>query len=388
MTTHDDASAHRRPPLAISLAALTSSVDRFGISPLLMFIAVDFGVSLAGSVAVASVYFLCYGLSQPVWGILSDALGRLPVMRIALIGSVLGSLASLLAPELLSLTLARAVTGAFFGAVVPASITYVGDTSTPRHRQSALSDLMAAIAVGTALATAAAGLVGQWLDWRVMFAVSAGLALLSLIPLFRLPEPERETGVSILRGMSLFFRERWALLVVGLAFVEGALVLGLLTLLAPALEHQGVSPGAAGLSVAAYGVATILVSRGVRPLTARWSSARIIALGGTCLTLGLGIVALHQSVPTVIVAALLLGATWALMHTSLQAWVTEVVPSARGLSVAFFAGCLFAGSAAGSGLAGPLAEAGHWGLLFGVAAVVALALTVVAAATRSRYQYG
>lgn len=388
MTTHDDASAHRRPPLAISLAALTSSVDRFGISPLLMFIAVDFGVSLAGSVAVASVYFLCYGVSQPVWGILSDALGRLPVMRIALIGAVLGSLASLLAPGLLSLTLARAVTGAFFGAVVPASITYVGDTSTPRHRQSALSDLMAAIAVGTALATAAAGLVGQWLDWRVMFAVSAGLALLSLIPLFRLPEPERETGVSILRGMVLFFRERWALLVVGLAFVEGALVLGLLTLLAPALEHQGVSPGAAGLSVAAYGVATILVSRGVRPLTARWSPSRIIALGGTCLTLGLGIVALHQSVPTVIVAALLLGATWALMHTSLQAWVTEVVPSARGLSVAFFAGCLFAGSAAGSGLAGPLAEAGHWGLLFGVAAVVALALTVVAAATRSRYQYG
>lgn len=387
MTIHDDAPTHSRPPLAISLAALTSSVDRFGISPLLLFIAVDFGVSLAGSVAVASVYFLCYGLSQPVWGLLSDALGRLPVMRIALIGAVLGSLASLVAPGLLTLTLARAVTGAFFGAVVPASITYVGDTSPPRHRQSALSDLMAAIAVGTALATAAAGLVGQWLDWRVMFAVSGALALLSLIPLFRLPEPEREAGVTMLRGMSLFFRERWALIVVGLAFVEGALVLGLLTLFAPALEHQGVSAGAAGLSVAAYGVATILVSRGVRPLTARWSPARIITLGGMCLVLGLGVVALHQSVPTVIAAALLFGATWALMHTSLQAWVTEVVPLARGLSVAFFAGSLFAGSAAGSALAGPLAEAGQWGLLFGVAAAVALVLTVVSAAARSRYQH-
>ncbi|MGO1532093.1 MAG: MFS transporter [Micrococcaceae bacterium] len=386
MTTHDDAATYRRPPLAISLAALTSSVDRFGISPLLMFIAVDFGVSLAGSVAVASVYFLCYGLSQPVWGLLSDALGRLPVMRIALIGAVLGSLASILAPGLLTLTLARAGTGAFFGAVVPASITYVGDTSTPRHRQSALSDLMAAIAVGTALATAAAGLVGQWLDWRVMFAVSAGLALVSLVPLLRLPEPEREPGVSIARGMALFFRERWALLVVMLAFVEGALVLGLLTLLAPALEHQGVSPGAAGLSVAVYGLATILVSRGVRPLTARWSPARIIVAGGTCLTLGLGVVALHLSVPTVMAAALLFGATWALMHTSLQAWITEVVPAARGLSVAFFAGCLFAGSAAGTALAGPLAEAGHWSLLFGAAAVCALVLTVVATIARSRYR--
>ena len=74
------------------------------------------------------------------------------------------------------------------------------------------------------------------------------------------------------------------------------------------------------------------------------------------------------------------------MHTSLQAWATQVVPAARGMTVAFFAGALFAGSAVSSALAGALAEAGRWSLLFGLATAVALLLTVVAATAMSRYQ--
>ncbi|NLZ98554.1 MAG: MFS transporter, partial [Micrococcus sp.] len=47
---------------------------------------------------------------------------------------------------------------------------------------------------------------------------------------------------------------------------------------------------------------------------------------------------------------------------------------------------LFAGSAVSSALAGALAEAGEWTLLFGLATAVALLLTVVAATAMSRYQ--
>lgn len=178
-----------RPPAAVSLAAFTSSVDRFGISPLLVIIAVDFGVSISVAVVVASIYFFTYGLSQPVWGMLSDRFGRLAIMRFALIGALACAIASAFAPTLALLTVARALTGAFFGAIVPAAITYVGDTSEEHNRQSMMSDLMAAVAVGTALATAAAGILGQALSWRVVFAISAVLALVALLPLFRLAEP-------------------------------------------------------------------------------------------------------------------------------------------------------------------------------------------------------
>lgn len=374
-----------RPPAAVSLAAFTSSVDRFGISPLLVILAVDFGVSLSVAVVVASIYFFTYGLSQPVWGMLSDRFGRLVIMRIALLGALVCGVVSACAPTLGLLTVARALTGAFFGAIVPATITYVGDTSEEHNRQSMMSDLMAAVAVGTALATAAAGILGQALSWRVVFAISAVLALIAVLPLFRLAEPHRESNLSMLVSLRLFFREKWALIVTGLAFVEGSLVLGILTLLAPALEFQGVSTSWAGLSVAAYGVATLLFTRLVRPLSTHLSRPGIVLIGGSCLTVGLAVVVLHLSVTTVVLAALLLGASWALMHTSLQAWATQVVPAARGMSVAFFAGALFAGSAVSSALAGALAEDGRWTVVFGVSAAAALLLTVGTAFAMRQY---
>src|SRR5699024_12708862 len=117
--------------------------------------------------------------------------------------------------------------------------------------------------------------------------------LVSLIPLFRLAEPERNSTGSICASLRLFFQEKWALVVVALAFVEGSLVLGILTLLAPALEFQGVETRWAGLSVAAYGVATLVCTRLVRPLSARLTRHRILSIGGICLTAGLCHVSLH-----------------------------------------------------------------------------------------------
>lgn len=386
MTSNTVRVGARRPPGAIALAAFTSSVDRFGISPLLVIIATDFGVSLSAAVLTASVYFFTYGLSQPLWGILSDRFGRLSVMRVALVGALICSLISAFAPTLGILTITRALTGAFFGAIVPASITYVGDTTDQHYRQSALSDLMAAVAIGTAVATAGAGIVGQVLNWRIVFVASAVLALISLIPLLRLVEPKRENRTGVVGALRLFFQEKWALLVIGLAFVEGAVVLGILTLLAPALESQGVETSLAGLAVAAYGVATLVFSRFVRPLTLRLSAPRMLALGGVCLVAGLGFVALHLSVLTVVIAASLLGATWAFMHTGLQTWATQVVPAARGMTIAFFAGALFAGSAVSSGLAGALAAAGQWTAIFGAGTIIAMLLTVVAVVGRARYR--
>lgn len=46
-----------RPPAVMALAAFTSSVDRFSISPLLVIIATDVGVPLSAAVLTASAYF-------------------------------------------------------------------------------------------------------------------------------------------------------------------------------------------------------------------------------------------------------------------------------------------------------------------------------------------
>ncbi|WP_433429677.1 MFS transporter [Nonomuraea sp. CA-141351] len=378
-----------RPPLALSVASFVSSFDRFAVSPMLVLIAVDLHVSLSAAVAAASGYYLAYGLTQPLWGLLSDRFGRVRVMRGALFGAALAGAASALMPMLGALVVARVVTGACFGAVIPTGLTYVGDTVQPSVRQRALTDLMAAAALGTAVATGLGGVLAGLVDWRVAFTVPAACALACALTLRSLPEPPRArldgASLGVTRYLGAVLGHGWALLVFGLAFVEGAIMLGAMPFLATALEHAGYAAAVAGLAITAYGLGLWSFSRLVKRLAGRWPAPVLMAVGGAQLSAGFLIVSVHVSMATVAVTALLLGGGWSFLHSSLQTWATSVVPEARGTTIAFFACALFVGSAVSSWVAGPLAEHGRYALLFGLAAGAAIPLTAVAALTRRRY---
>lgn len=112
----------------------------------------------------------------------------------------------------------------------------------------------------------------------------------------------------------------------------------------------------------------------------------LMAIGGCAAVSGYAVLAVHVSIVSVIAAALLLGITWSFLHSSLQTWVTGVLPRARGTVVALFAGCLFAGSAVGASAGGAAASQQQWGLLFGVTSAVALVVTGAAVVSRRAYE--
>src|SRR5215207_8841635 len=114
------------PLRLLRAAAFLSNFDRFTVAPMLLTIAADLRVSLAEVAAVASLYYLLYGLMQPVWGMLSDRLGRVRLMRLTLFGAVFAGVISALAPNLAVLAAARAPAGGLFAAVIPAALVYVG----------------------------------------------------------------------------------------------------------------------------------------------------------------------------------------------------------------------------------------------------------------------
>lgn len=365
-----------RPPLWISVASFVSSFDRFVVSPILVLVATTFGVSVGQAVAIASGYYLAYGLSQPLWGALSDRFGRVRLMQGALVGAGIAGLVSAAAPNLVTLVVVRVVAGAFFGAIVPTSLTYVGDTVSTTHRQRALSDLMAAMAVGTALAAAAAGITGQLAGWRVVFAVPAVVALVSAWGLRKLDEPPRAPNGGVGAAFRAALGNRWVLVVGLLVFVEGGLVLGVLTLLAPALQAQGVDAARAGLAAAAYGIAVLLSSQVLKALTRRLPRWALMGIGGCALTVGYAAATVRVSVPTIVGIVITLGITWAFLHTSLQTWATSIVPEARGTVVACFAASLFIGSSVAAVVAGPAADHDRWHTLFTACAATAAVLTV------------
>lgn len=373
------------PPAPIAVASFVSSFDRLAVTPLLVLIAADLGVPLATAVAVASGYYLAYGVSQPIWGVLSDRFGRVRIMRLALLGAGLAGLASAAMPVLPALIAARIAAGACFGAVIPTSLTYVGDTVVVAVRQRALSHLMGLMALGTALATGLGGVLGDLTGWRVAFTVPATCALVCAVALRVLPEPHRAGVGGPARHVAAVLRRPWALLVFALAFVEGAVLLGTLTFLATVLQHEGVPSTRAGLAAAGYGVGVYLFSQVVKRIAGGRPVWQLIAIGGAQMCAGFVIAAVEANLVTIALTALLLGGGWSFMHSSLQTWATSVVPEARGTTVAFFASCLFMGSAASSWAAGPLAGSGAYPLLFGLAAAVTVPLTAVAAISRHRY---
>jgi predicted MFS family arabinose efflux permease len=371
-------------------AAFVSTFDRFTIAPMLVTIAAALGASLEEVAVAASLYFLLYGLMQPVWGMLSDRLGRVRVMRLALLAVVVPGLLSALAPNLAVLVAGRALAGGLFAAVIPSALVYIGDAVPISSRQKALADQMAASAVATAIATAAAGLAAYLGHWRFAFAVPAiASGILGLGLASRLPEPPKEsTNAGPLAQIGLVVRRPWAILVVLLALVEGGVILGFLTYLAPSLEAQGYGAAVAGLAVGLYGLATLAWTWVLKRASDGLGPHALMLIGGAMLASGYAAGALDRHLAGAALAAVLVAGGFAFMHSTLQTWATEVLPEARATVVSFFAGAVFAGSGVATAVAAPLAEAGSFGPLFASAALTAIPLGLVGGFARLRYERG
>lgn len=184
----------------------------------------------------ASAYLLSYGVMQLVWAVISDRYGRVRSMQVALVVAGVAGIISAAAPNLALLVVARGVAGAVFAAAVPGALIYIGDTVPMRARPAALADLATAIAVGFAVGTVGAAVIAEQFNWRAPFAVIGCTTLLVAILMSRLIEPPRERPEKMFAELPLLIRDRGTLLILGLAFVEGFVVLGFLVFLPAILQ--------------------------------------------------------------------------------------------------------------------------------------------------------
>jgi predicted MFS family arabinose efflux permease len=375
------------PQRLLQLTTTVSTLDRFAMPPMLVAIAADLDVPLAAAVTAAGAYYLVYGLGQPLWGFASDRFGRVRTLRVSLLVASALTLLSALSPTILVLGITRGLAGGFFGAAYPSALIYLGDTVEPRKRQRAIAGLMVGVALGTAAASAGAGVLADATSWRLAFVVTGVASLLLVAALRRLPEPPAAASPPTpLASLGSIRRSPVTLLVLAFAFAEGVVLLGALTLLPSAVESAGATATVAGLVTGVYGLAVLVGSRGVGRLSEHWHPSRLILLGAMLAVTGAGLLAWSQAPAVGVVVATLLGLAWTSMHSSLQTWATEVLPGARAAVVSLFAGSLFVGSSLGAVLVAGLADRGAFDVVYAGYALLAVPLGLVAWRTRARWQ--
>jgi MFS family permease len=375
-----------RAPRQLQVVAFASTLDRFAMPPMLIAMAHDLGAPLSSVINAASVYFLAYGLMQPLWGMVSDHIGLVKTMRVALALASASTLAAAFAGSALSLGIARGLAGACFSAAIPASLIYIGDTVPAETRQSEVTRLMAGVALGTGLASVGAGVLAEFTSWRIVFASTGLIAVVLIATLGRLAQPPMvRAHSSVLTPLLAVARSGPTLVVLALAFLEGMVLLGVLTLLPAAVEATGTSATVAGTVTAVYGLAVLGFARLVGALAHRTRASRLIALGAAAAAAGCALLTVARVPVVALAAAGFLGLAWVSMHSSLQTWATEVQPGVRATVVSAFAGALFLGSAVAAKLAGGFAEAHRYALIFGWATMLAVVLGLFATLGRARW---
>lgn len=148
---------------------------------------------------LAAGYALMQLLLAPVWGRLSDSIGRRPLLAIGLIGFAIGQGLCGFVNSLATLYAVRLATGIFSAATIPAAFAYVADATTEEDRTQGMAQLSGAAGLGFVIGPAIGGLlagvevprlVGLRIDsYSLPFLAAAGSALVALLTLHWLDEP-------------------------------------------------------------------------------------------------------------------------------------------------------------------------------------------------------
>jgi predicted MFS family arabinose efflux permease len=370
----------------LSAGPLVTMVDRFAVAPVLIPIALEFHAQVGAVAIAATAYYLAYGLAQPFWGFASDRAGRIRIIRISLSATAAACALTALAPNLDFLIGARILAGASVCAVLPSALVYIGDMIPFKTRHAVIADVLAAVAIGTAAGSLGGGFFAHYFSWRLIFVIVAVLAAVLAVAMGRLPEsnapPSTGGPVAQLRQA---VRRPWARFVILFAIPEGAMVLGFLVYFAPALESTGTNPALAGLVVAAYGAAVLAGTQVVKRFASRTPAWVPISIGGAMGCAGYLTAGLDQHAPAILLASILVGGCYAIFHSTMQAWATDIAPDVRGTAAALFVTSAFTGGAIGTGLGAFFAQGHQYRSLFLLAAALTVPVVITAALTRARY---
>lgn len=149
-------------PLVVIFFTVFIDLIGFGIIiPLLPFYAEHFGASALVVGLLSTSFSAAQFLFAPIWGRLSDRIGRRPVILIGLLGSAVSYGMFAVATSLPLLFVARTLAG-IAGANIPTAQAFIADVTTPEKRARGMGLIGAAFGLGFIFGPAIGGFLSRW----------------------------------------------------------------------------------------------------------------------------------------------------------------------------------------------------------------------------------
>ena len=289
----------RSPLLAVFLTVMIDLLGFGLILPLLPLYAEDYQASKATVGLLFASFSAMQFVFAPLWGRLSDRIGRRPVLLVGLAGSLVSYTLFALAettPYPLAVLFVSRIAAGLFGGTITTAFAYIADVTTVEERGRGMALVGAAFGVGFTLGPALGGLGHHYLGSMAPGFIAAGFSAFAfLYCLLVLPEPERHVpgegeGWLQFGGLGRILRlegARTLLLVSFIAVSAFALFESTLAMLARE-RFENWTPMANGWLFAYIGF-WLIVAQGwfVRRYMQRVGERRFILLGTLCLALGM-----------------------------------------------------------------------------------------------------
>ena len=349
--------------LLLSFATFSSMVAQRICDAMLPELARVFSVGLAQAAQVVSMFAVTYGLAQLIYGPLGDRIGKFRVITTCTLACSLGNLLAVFAASLNWLVLARMLVALCAASMIPLAMAWVGDHVGYAQRQVTLARVGLGTSLGLVTGQLAGGLFADTLGWRWAFGFMTLLfGVVGLLLLGDLRRQQRAAPVALSGPAAGFatqargiFMDAWCRVVLLVAFLEGSAALGVLAIWASHLHQTlGLSLTASGAIVALFGLGGLLYMASARVLIHRLGERRLAVNGAAMMGLAYVVMGLSTHWPLDVLASVIAGFGFSMVHNTVQANATQMAPTARGTATSRFALLLFMGQSVGVLLAAAL----------------------------------
>src|SRR5215470_4496590 len=335
------------------LVVFAQTIFTRAVEPVIPMIAGDLAIDVKTAALLSTVYAFPYALVQPALGVTGDFFGKTRLMNACLLGIALSALVCAVATSFPLLVAMRIVAGLVAGGVFPIAMALIGDLVPVEQRQVAIARLLGVGLTGNVIGSSIAGVIGDLLGWRGVFAVLGSFGLIVTIAAFfalrGVAAPKTTFNrAAVLANFRSIFADPRAKVCFGSVFFEAIFIHGLFPYVALLLLAIGETRASiAGLLIAAFAFGGVFYSLSVPVLVVRVRERWLMLVGGALAATGLVLIALQMPWLWQIAVYTVFGFGFYLLHSCIQVHVTDLSQTARGAAASLHSSSFYLGQAVG-----------------------------------------